>query len=169
MDFLCLKFIFYDTGGSIRNTRWIFVIPTDIFFGNKVLKVKHFILSDVTNISSQTYLVVHSMNIFRLHRNLEEDRHKCLENPTPSKVFKLPPYTQAIQPYEHGPPYTKRTCLWLQNLPLLVATNNVTPNKGWTDKHRNPKMRSKTFQGIADAMATQWTSYILKQHNTLST
>lgn len=96
-------------------------------------------------------------------------RYKAIENPTPSKAFGLPPYTQAIQPYEHGHVYTKRTCLWLRNLPLLIPTHNVTPCKGgWTETTRNPKMRSKTFQGIADAMASQWTNYILKQHSTLS-
>lgn len=41
----------------------------------------------------------------------------AIENPVPSKVFAMPPYTQTIQPYEYGHPYTKRTCLWLKNLP----------------------------------------------------
>lgn len=38
----------------------------------------------------------------------------CVENPIPSRVFCLPPYTQAIQPYEYGHPYSKKTCLWLK-------------------------------------------------------
>ena len=41
----------------------------------------------------------------------------CVENPTPMKIIGLPPYTQAIQPYQFGHPYSKRTCLWLKNLP----------------------------------------------------
>ena len=45
----------------------------------------------------------------------------CVENPIPSKVFCLPPYTQAIQPYEYGHPYSKKTCLWLKNLPPLSS------------------------------------------------
>lgn len=41
----------------------------------------------------------------------------CVENPTPGKIHQLPPYTQAVHPYMFGHPYTKRTCLWLKNLP----------------------------------------------------
>lgn len=41
----------------------------------------------------------------------------AIENPTPMKLIGLPQYTQAIQPYEHGHPYSKRTCLWLKGLP----------------------------------------------------
>lgn len=48
----------------------------------------------------------------------------AIENPTPMKIVGLPPYTQAIQPYEHGHPYSKRTCLWLKGLPPLVPTKN---------------------------------------------
>lgn len=50
----------------------------------------------------------------------------AIENPTPMKLVGLPPYSQAIQPYQFGHPYTKRTCLWLKNLPLLTPTNIVT-------------------------------------------
>lgn len=97
----------------------------------------------------------------------------CVENPTPMKIIGLPPYTQAIQPWQHGHPYTKRTCLWLKGLPPLqpsnVITEGVTPyvNGGCKDangnyrrfqgrKERDPKIRSKTFPGIAAAMAEQW-------------
>lgn len=96
----------------------------------------------------------------------------AVENPTPMKIVGLPPYTQAIQPYEHGHPYSKRTCLWLKNLPDLVPTEIIeqhTPyvNGGCKDKkgnyrrfqgrrERDPKIKSKTFSGIAKAMATQW-------------
>ena len=51
-------------------------------------------------------------------RFLEADCQRiCVENPTPGKIHKLPDYTQAIQPWWFGHPYTKRTCLWLKNLP----------------------------------------------------
>lgn len=43
--------------------------------------------------------------------------HIVIENPVPLKLVDLPPYTQIIQPYEHGEPYSKRTCLWLKNVP----------------------------------------------------
>lgn len=50
----------------------------------------------------------------------------AVENPTPLKIVELPPYTQAIQPWQFGHPYTKRTCLWLKELPLLVPTEIIT-------------------------------------------
>jgi hypothetical protein len=96
----------------------------------------------------------------------------AIENPTPMKLIGLPPYNQAIQPYEFGHPYSKRTCLWLKGLPPLVPTEivlNHVPyvNGGCKDAHgncrrfqgrkeRDQKTRSKTFPGIARAMAEQW-------------
>lgn len=86
----------------------------------------------------------------------------CIENPVPSKVFCLPAYTQIIQPYEYGHPYTKRTCLWLKGLPPLFPTDIVVPEKSWVmegpyrhNKDR-AKNRSKTFTGVGQAMAEQW-------------
>ena len=55
----------------------------------------------------------------------------CVENPVPSKVFCLPEYTQAIQPYQFGHPYTKKTCLWLKGLEPLRPTNIVEPVATW--------------------------------------
>lgn len=49
----------------------------------------------------------------------------AVENPVPSKLFVMPEYSQIIQPYQFGHPYTKRTCLWLRNLPPLEPTNTV--------------------------------------------
>ena len=59
----------------------------------------------------------------------------AVENPTPSRVFAMPPYTQTIQPYEFGHPYTKRTCLWLKNLPPLEPTNIVERAKQNVNKY----------------------------------
>lgn len=83
---------------------------------------------------------------------------KCpiaIENPVPMRGL-LPPATQYIQPYFFGDPYTKKTLLWLHDLPELVATDLVAPIGSWTLLHSSPKMRSKTFPGIACAFATQW-------------
>ena len=96
----------------------------------------------------------------------------CIENPVPSKVFGLPPYTQTIQPYMFGHEYTKKTCLWLKNLPELIPTELVEPVATWCpsgsysnkhdDKHRGmfttdrAKNRAKTFPGVAQAMAEPW-------------
>jgi hypothetical protein len=91
----------------------------------------------------------------------------CIENPVPSKAANLPPYTQIIQPYQHGHDHSKKTCLWLKNLPKLKPTDEVkhthiiTKNgkkytKGWYETPRNSVDRSRTFTGIAKAMAEQW-------------
>lgn len=97
----------------------------------------------------------------------------CVENPIPSKVFELPPYKQIVQPYEYGHPYSKKTCLWLKGLPKLIPTNvlseyvpyvscGTSANKGNPEKAGfsraggAAKVRSKTFEGIAKAMAEQW-------------
>lgn len=97
----------------------------------------------------------------------------AIENPIPSGVFRLPQYSQVIQPYEYGHPYSKKTCLWLKGLPLLQPTDIVEPICSWVSggskradgtarknqgtKFRDSKQRSKTFPGIAEAMAEQWT------------
>jgi len=91
----------------------------------------------------------------------------CIENPVPSSIFLLPPHDQLIQPFYFGDPFQKKTLLWLKGLPNLVATNNLGTGEpmglnangnGWGSsggKDRQ-KMRSKTFPGIAEAMAAQW-------------
>ncbi len=95
----------------------------------------------------------------------------AIENPMPLKVVNLPLKTQVIQPYEYGDPYSKRTYLWLKNLPLLKPTNILNEyqpfinggggrlnKKNYKGKKfaGNSKDRSKTFKGIAEAIATQW-------------
>lgn len=104
-------------------------------------------------------------------------KHIAIENPIPLKIFELPKYDQIIQPYEYGHPYSKKTCLWLKNLPHLVPTNIIydykpyiscgtSRNKGNKDKMGvsraggAQKIRSKTFEGIAAAMAEQWGDYV---------
>ena len=98
-------------------------------------------------------------------------KYIAVENPTPLKVVGLPMHTQAVQPYEYGHPYSKRTLLWLKNLQPLNPTEiieNYTPylpsNTGGKKRgqsysrgiSKNAKESSKTFQGVARAMATQW-------------
>ena len=96
----------------------------------------------------------------------------CLENPVGvlSSVYMKP--TQYIQPWQFGEPHSKKTGLWLRNLPKLVTTEIVEPQFHiYKDGRRDPiwhvesmgmnplermKHRSKTFKGIARAMADQW-------------
>ena len=92
----------------------------------------------------------------------------AVENPVciMSSLYRKP--DQIIQPYMFGHKETKATCLWLKGLPLLKSTNDVKaetmalPENERMRLHYLPpgpdrwKERSKTFSGIADAMATQW-------------
>ena len=99
----------------------------------------------------------------------------AIENPRPLKVVDLPKPTQVIQPYQFGHPYSKATCLWLKGLPPLEPTEVLTEykpycpsntggvtrgqsyNKGGAIRAADDCVnRSKTFDGIAKAMAEQW-------------
>jgi hypothetical protein len=95
----------------------------------------------------------------------------CIENPTPLKIVELPKESQVIQPYQFGHPYSKRTLLWLKGLPELQPTNILTEytpylpsNTGGFARGKggsrgvahNAKDASKTFEGVAKAMADQW-------------
>lgn len=100
----------------------------------------------------------------------------AIENPMPMKVIGLPEKTQVIQPYEYGDPYSKRTYLWLKGLPKLEPTNildeyqpfinggggrlNRKNYKGKTFAEGS-EARSKTFDGIAKAMAEQWSKTLI--------
>ena len=96
----------------------------------------------------------------------------AVENPVSSRIFEMPPHTQEIQPYMFGHPYTKKTRLWLKGLPPLTPTKLVEPigpyitagtgrkdhtKYGAAKRGEDAKNRSKTFIGIAKAMAEQWT------------
>jgi len=100
-------------------------------------------------------------------------KHIALENPVSIISSRLRPPDQIIQPWQFGHEAQKTTCLWLKNLPLLVPTSIV--GKGefviFKSGKKHPKwysdaksltekecktLRSRTFQGIAEAMADQW-------------
>lgn len=112
------------------------------------------------------------IDFFMLFAKVECDR-VAIENPVGIMSSKWRKPDQIIQPYQFGHPYTKKTCLWLKNLPLLVPTKVLEkPETGWENQSFTPDgryggfngkfsgsvQRSKTFQGIADAMADQWGS-----------
>jgi hypothetical protein len=100
-------------------------------------------------------------------------KYIAIENPLPMKIVGLPDKSQVIQPYEFGDPYSKKTYLWLKNLPLLKPTNVLTEYQPFINggggrltrpNYQNKKFaagafnRSKTFPGIAKAMAQQWSN-----------
>lgn len=112
------------------------------------------------------------IDFFMLFANADCDK-VVIENPVGvmSSQYRKP--DQIIQPYEFGDPFSKRTCLWIKGLPLLKPTNVVEPEprteyasgrtmpKWYADSwnlspKERAKARSKTFPGIAKAMAEQW-------------
>jgi hypothetical protein len=106
----------------------------------------------------------HDANYFRALLNSSVPMI-CGENPIPHKYALKRigrKYDQIIQPWQFGHGETKATCLWLKNLPKLQPTNIVEGRLARV--HREPPSpersmnRSRTYQGIADAMAEQWGS-----------
>lgn len=110
-------------------------------------------------------------------------KHICVENPRGYPMRFIKP-SQEIHPYFFGDAELKRTCLWLKNLPKLVhikttdlfeyATHTEKPLPAYVQENGKKryfteasfnkknawKVRSRTFEGIAQAMATQWTKYL---------
>lgn len=102
--------------------------------------------------------------------------HIAMENPIGCLSTKYRKPDQIIQPYEFGHDASKRTCLWLKNLPKLTPTKYIPPRivegkERWsnqTDSGQNRlgpssdrwALRSVTYSGIAEAMAQQWTEAI---------
>jgi site-specific DNA-cytosine methylase len=87
-------------------------------------------------------------------------QHIAIENPIGVLSTKIRKPDQIIQPWQFGHGETKATCLWLKNLPLLTPTNIVEGREARIHK-MSPgpdrwKERSRTYQGIANAMAEQW-------------
>jgi hypothetical protein len=96
----------------------------------------------------------------------------ALENPVSIISSRVRKPDQIVQPYEYGHDASKKTCLWLKNLPLLIPTQVIEPkfvgnkkiwgNQTASGQNKLPpskdrwKIRSETYQGIADAMANQW-------------
>ena len=95
----------------------------------------------------------------------------AVENPVSIMSTKYRKPDQIINPFMFGDSVQKKTCLWLKNMPLLIPTNIVDPKyivgkrdgKKYSEIHymspgkERSKLRSKTFPGIAKAMAEQWT------------
>lgn len=123
--------------------------------------------------------------VFFMETALSWCDHVAVENPVciMSSAWRKP--DQIIQPYQFGHEARKTTCLWLRGLPKLIPTKIVGCGEidrtghsygassayavdengkilSWNDP-RTAKIRSRTFRGIADAMAQQWGDYLLKE------
>lgn len=108
---------------------------------------------------------------FSMFINATHIKHRCVENPIMHKYAKglIENYkdpTQCVQPWEFGDPVSKRTCLWLYNLPRLLPKVLFKPEDveqsiylASPSKDRW-KERSRFFPGIAKAMAERWGTYL---------
>lgn len=98
-------------------------------------------------------------------------KYKAIENPISIISSRIRKPDQIIQPWMFGHGETKATCLWLTDLPLLIPTNIVEGREAKV--HKMPpgpdrwRERSRTYQGIANAMATQWGDFIEKKEASL--
>ena len=100
--------------------------------------------------------------------------HIVIENPVGIMSTKWRKPDQIIQPWQFGDKAQKTTCLWLKNIPMLEHTEIVEKGEfyispsgkklpKWYSDNKSSKSRSKTFEGIAKAMANQWGNYLLKK------
>ncbi len=105
-----------------------------------------------------------AIRFFMLFANVN-CRYVCIENPIGimSNVYRKP--DQILQPWQFGHEESKATCLWLKNLPVLKPTKIMEKRvpRVWLEAPGKDrwKRRSRTYKGIADAMAGQWTEFLM--------
>ena len=86
----------------------------------------------------------------------------AVENPVPMRLARLPKPDCFADPSWYGVKYTKKTCYWLRNLPPLMARASYASPKCYVQSSRG-KYRSRTFPQLAEALAKQWSEYILDE------
>lgn len=89
-----------------------------------------------------------------------KDCPMAIENPRPLHAAGLPPYNQNIDPQDFGSEWSKRTCLWLYDLPPLLPTHARGPVKSYIYHTRGSKLRSLGFPELALAYVSQWSPYV---------
>jgi hypothetical protein len=92
-------------------------------------------------------------------------KYVCIENPVGiMSRYKTP--SQYIDPSEFGHLYRKKTCIWLKGFPFLLRTTNFKKDNLASYAHtvvRDPRLRSRTFSGVAYAMANQWSHLLIEK------
>lgn len=129
------------------------------------------------NLSKERFEKSQDAKAFFLKCLNANSKYIAVENPVPLKIVGLPIHSQAIQPFEYGHEFSKKTLLWLKGLPNLKPTKIVDDYKPYLPSNTGGKKRgqsymfknisqkesSKTFSGIAKAMAEQWSEHILNE------
>lgn len=171
-------------GGWVSINRWDLIVahPPCTYLSNAAV-ASHSLKSNYENrIEGRTLERIHAQEFFMRMIQANCD-HIAVENPVGimNKVFRRP--DQIIEPYQFAESVddrenylTKRTCLWLKNLPELQTNDLPAPNnkqilgvlpcgktRNWTDSSHGSTNRSKTFPGVAKAFATQWGHYVEEQ------
>lgn len=140
-----------------------------LYYGNERVKRENLVYKDEFRLMNEERIKqgIRARDFFLTMLNAKAER-VAVENPVPGSLWQMPPATQCIQPYMFGDPYKKKTYLWLRGLPPLKSTELVEPTGLWVNGgrskptklqtlgFRSAKTRSKTFPGIARAMAEQW-------------
>lgn len=166
------------TGKKFEVDRWDLIIahPPCTYLSHAATSSHSLKSTPINWINARTQNRISAMEFFMNCVNANSDRI-AIENPVGvmNTAYRKP--DQIIEPYQfsEGPEdtenyVTKRTCLWLKGLPLLLPICDMRPDnkelfgvynngktKNWVDSFsRNAKVRSKTFPGVAKAMAEQW-------------
>lgn len=100
---------------------------------------------------------------FNLCLNAKAD-FVAVENPIPMHYADLPKPSCFVQPYWYGDAYSKKTLYWLKNLPPLMPDCDMAMYKSFVSCSRG-KYRSRTFKGIAKAIAKQWGDFVIDSYN----
>lgn len=90
----------------------------------------------------------------------------AVENPVPMALAQLPKPSFFADPSWFGVKYTKKTCYWVKNLPPIMASASYPNPKSYVNSSRG-KYRSRTFPQLAQALAEQWSAYILNELNNI--
>jgi site-specific DNA-cytosine methylase len=140
---------------DIINDGWDLMIAHPPCTHLAVSGARHFAAKKASGVQDE------ALDFVRLLLNADIPRI-ALENPVSIISSRIRKPDQIIQPWQFGHGETKATCLWLKNLPKLTPTNIVEGREARVH-HMAPgpdrwKERSRTYQGIADAMASQWGS-----------
>lgn len=164
-----------DGVGHTQSGQWDLVIahPPCTYMSKAAARWMYPVAGQIDN--KRLALAMAAKSFFEACRNAA-CAHVAIENPRPLRVVGLPKPTQVIQPYEFGEPYSKATCLWLKGLPTLRPTeilnehtpylpSNITGAKRGQKWSRGvahtAKDASKTFPGVAKAIAEQWSYYLI--------
>ncbi len=136
---------------DIINDRWDMMIAHPPCTNIAVCGAKHFwYKQEQQKLAIEFFMFLVNSNIQKI----------AIENPIGIMSTRFRKPDQYIQPWQYGHGETKKTCLWLKNLPLLKPTNIVTgrENRIWkmSPSPERGKLRSVFYMGIAEAMATQW-------------